>query len=144
MKSGLCLSNNKSPPSDTPAEDVEEVEGVEDNEDNVGVEERAEAPDPDRREPKVKVTLKIKVKGEGDLTHGTRLKDIQILHHFKRVFVTGPLGKVLIFVWNQGHVPGRTSMSPSPTNETVTSSALKMTTIFKICCTTKSYQKYIQ
>ena len=129
-------------PDEVAEEDVEAGDKVEDN---VGVEEETEDPDPHRRVPKeeVKETVKIRLKEEEDLTLATRLNVIQTHHHSRRVFVTGPLEKVLIFVWNQEPVPGRTSMYQNPTNETMTSSAKIVTTNYKICCITRNCQKYI-
>ena len=60
------------------------------------------------------------------------------------VFVTGPSEKVLIFVWSQPPALGRISLCPSQTNETVTSSAKKVTQrISSLCYFRTSYQKYI-
>ena len=60
------------------------------------------------------------------------------------VFVTGPSEKVLIFVWNQLPVHGRTSLCQSLINETSTSSTTVMTTKSSmICYIATNCQKYI-
>ena len=126
-----------------------EVVGVE-VEDNVGVEEEEE----DLETVKVKVSpvvslevkVKVKVKVKGKATPILAIKPSVIQIHLlsRPVFVTGPSEKVHIFVWNQGHVPGRTSLSPSPTNEALTRSTIDKTTrSFMTCYITKNCQKYI-
>ena len=64
--------------------------------------------------------------------------------HSSPAFAIGPLEKVLISVWSQVPVPGRTPGSPRPTNETSTSSTINMTIkSFMIYYTVTNYQKYI-
>ena len=130
---------NRLQPSVKP-EAVEDV-GVEEVVANVGVEDEV-------LETKVKEVnlvsqmIKLMVK-ERILILVIKLNVILTHLHLNHVFVTGPLGKVLIFVWSQPHVLGRISSCQSQINETVTSSA-KIVTQRKssLCCIQTSYQKY--
>ena len=94
---------------------------------------------------KIKVRqAKVKVRVRGMVTPGTRRPGTPTCPHLSPVFAIGPMGNPLIFVWNQGHVPGRTSLSPSPTNEALTRSTIDKTTrSFMTCYITKNCQKYI-
>ena len=75
---------------------------------------------------------------------GIRLNVIQILLLSRPVTAIGPSESQLTFVWNQGHARGRTSGSPSPTNETLTSSTIITTIVNSMTCYTETdYQKYI-
>ena len=80
-------------------------------------------------EVEVKVLVVKVVKDRGPirdrLTPGTRPNVIKIHPHSKPVFVTGRSGRVLIFVWNQLPVLGRSSGSQSLINEISTSSTSK-------------------
>ena len=82
----------------------------------------------------MEATEEIKIKTIKHKTRGqVRIKDIlvirlnviKILHHFNHVIATGPSARVLISVWNQLPVHGKTSGSRSPINEILTSSTIK-------------------
>ena len=112
---------------------------------NVGVEDEVLAIK-DREVSLVNQVIKAMVKAmvkERMLILVIKLNVILTHLHLNHVFVTGPLGKVLIFVWSQPHVLGRISSCQSQINETVTSSA-KIVTQRKssLCCIQTSYQKY--
>ena len=73
---------------------------------------------------KVKVKDKVQVKGKG-LTLAIRLSAIKIHLHSSHVIAIGPLARVLIFVWSQQLVLGRSSGFQSLINEILTSSTIE-------------------
>ena len=121
--------------------------GVEDKvEDNMGVEDEEEVQEIVVKEIVVK---EIMVKGikevkEIILIIATKPSVILINLLSNHVFAIGLMAKVLIFVWSLEPAPGRISSSPSPTNETLTSSIIITTTVNSMTCYTETnYQKYI-
>ena len=68
------------------------------------------------------VQVRVRARARRTSTLSTRLPGMLIYPHSRPVSGTGPMGSLHIFAWNQAPVRGRTSSSPKPIIEVLTSS----------------------
>ena len=123
VKAGHSLKSSKSLHSAMPPAVVVAVVGVGVKAEvvSVGVEVEVEVLEIAKVRTVRMVKIKVRARTRTSIL-ATRLNVIQIHLHSRPVSVTGPLGRVHIFVWNQGPVHGRTSLSQSQINEVLTNS----------------------
>ena len=75
----------------------------------------------------IKMEAKTNLGDKVTPTPNTRLPGMLTHLHSRPVFVTGPSGRLHIFVWNLGPAHGESSGYPSPINEILPSSARSIT-----------------
>ena len=105
---------------------LEAGEAAAEEEEEVKVEDKEEEDVEQEEEVKV-IMVKVGTEDQGQIqdTLATRPKDMLIFPRSKPVSGTGPSGSPHTSVWSPPPAPGKTSGSPSPTTEGLTSPATR-------------------